>query len=259
MRTARIVTTSWDDGDPFDLKVAELLHARSIPGTFYVSIVGHDGRKTLEPAQLRAVASGGFEIGAHGVSHSVLTRLSLKELAPEVRVCRAKLEDILGARVQMFSYPKGKHNAQVIKQLKDSGYRGARTVHMLRQRLDFDPFLMPTSLLAVPALKKLYVRNLLRSRNSRGLLDYLTQFICLDSWVTLGKVLFDQVLKEGGVWHLHGHSWEIEELGLWDDLKQMLDYVSNREGVTYVSNHDVLNFLPSNNAPVLVNQPLPLK
>ena len=257
MRTARIVTTSWDDGDPFDLKVAELLRARSLPGTFYVPIVGYDGRITLEPAELRSLGSEGFEIGAHGVSHNVLTALSPKELVREVRVCRTRLEDILGAPVQMFSYPKGKHNPKVIKQVKDAGYTGARTTHMLRQRLDFDPFLMPTSLLAVPALKKLYVKNLLRGRNSKGLLDYLTQFIRLDSWVTIGKALFDQVLKEGGVWHLHGHSWEIEQLGLWDELKQMLDYVSNREGVTYVSNRGVLNFLPANKAPVLVNHRIP--
>jgi peptidoglycan-N-acetylglucosamine deacetylase len=257
MRTARIVTTSWDDGDPFDLKVAELLRARSLPGTFYVPIVGYDGRKTLEPAELRSLVSGEFEIGAHGVSHNVLTALSPKELVREVRVCRTRLEDILSAPIQMFSYPKGKHNAKVVKQVKDAGYTGARTTHMLRQSLDFDPFLMPTSLLAAPALKKIYVRNLLRGRNSRGLLDYLTQFIHLDNWVTLGKALFDQVLKEGGVWHLCGHSWEIEDLGLWDELKEMLDYVSNREGVTYVSNRGALNFLPANKAPVLVNHRIP--
>jgi hypothetical protein len=35
----------------------------------------------------------------------------------------------------------------------------------------------------------------------------------------MGKILFDRVLKEGGVWHLFGHSWQIEEMGLWDDLK----------------------------------------
>jgi len=253
VRTARIVTTSWDDGDPFDLKVAEHLRARNLPGTFYVTTAGYDGREPLEPAELRTLASGGFEIGAHGVSHSILTALSPKELVREVRVCRTTLEDILGVPVPMFGYPKGRHNAKVIKQLKDAGYTGARTIHMLRQRLDFDPFLMPTSLLAVPALKKLYVKNLLRSGNSRGLLDYLTQFIRLDSWVTLGKALFDQVLNEGGVWHLHGHSWEIEELGLWDELKQMLDYVSNREGVTYASNRGVLNFLPADRAPVSAN------
>jgi peptidoglycan-N-acetylglucosamine deacetylase len=153
----------------------------------------------------------------------------------------------------MFSYPKGKYNAKVIKQVKEAGYKGARTSHMLRQRMDFDPFLMPTSLLANAALIKLYVKNLVKGRNARGLLDYLTRFIRRDGWVSIGKALFDQVLKEDGVWHLYGHSWEIEELGLWDEVRQMLDYVSNRDGVVYVSNCDVLNFLPANKAPVLGN------
>ena len=68
MPRLRIVTTSWDDGDPQDLRVAELLDSRGLKGTFYVPIIGYDGRRILEPAELRSLASGGFEIGAHGVS-----------------------------------------------------------------------------------------------------------------------------------------------------------------------------------------------
>ena len=78
-----------------------------------------------------------------------------------------------------------------------------------------------------------------------GLFDYVTQFIRLDSWVSMGKILFDRVLKEGGVWHLYGHSWQIEEMGLWDDLKEMLDYVSNRGGVAYMPNRGLLELLPT--------------
>ena len=44
---------------------------------------------------------------------------------------------------------------------------------------------------------------------------------------------------------MHGHSWLIEELCLWNDVKRMLDYVSGREGVLYVSSLDLLKFLPS--------------
>ena len=41
MPLTRIVTTSWDDGDPSDLRVAELLAARKLPGTFYIPVKGH--------------------------------------------------------------------------------------------------------------------------------------------------------------------------------------------------------------------------
>ena len=42
-----------------------------------------------------------------------------------------------------------------------------------------------------------------------------------------------------------GHSWLIEDRSLRNDVKRMLDYVSGREGVLYVSNLDLVKFLPS--------------
>jgi len=198
----------------------------------------------MEPAELRSLRSGGFEIGAHGVSLNVLTELSPKDRVRELRICKSGLEDTLGEPVQMLCYPKGRFNRGVIRHVKEAGYIGARTTRMLRQGLDFDPFQMPTSLQAYPNLGKMYAKNLIKARNIRGLFDYVTQLVCLDSWVSMGKILFDRVLKEGGVWHLFGHSWQIEEMGLWDDLKEILDYVCGRDGVLYVTNADVLTFLP---------------
>jgi len=239
-----IVTTSWDDGDPLGLRVAELLRARHLPGTFYFPFIDYDGRRTLTPDHLRSLASEGFEVGGHAMSHNVLPQLSSKEIAREVGVCKDRLEDILGKQVRMFCYPKGRFNAAVVRHVKHAGYEGARTTRMFRQGLDFSPFRMPTSLLAYPNTRMQHTKNLVRGRNIRGLLPYVTRFIWCDSWVSIGKILFDRVLKGGGVWHLYGHSWQIEEMGLWDDLKEILDYVCGRDGVLYVTNADVLTFLP---------------
>ena len=52
------------------------------------------------------------------------------------------------------------------------------------------------------------------------------------------------MLLEGGVWHLYGHSWEIQELGLWDQLGDLLDYVAHRPGVVYATNGDVSELMP---------------
>jgi peptidoglycan/xylan/chitin deacetylase (PgdA/CDA1 family) len=245
MGKARIVTTSWDDGDPNDLKVAELLHSRGLTGTFYVPISSFNGGKILEDAELRSLRAGGFEIGAHGVTHTVLTQLSPGQLVREVRVCKRRLEDVLSGPVEMFCYPKGKHNAKVIKQVKQAGYRGARTARMLSQHLSFNPYQMPTSLLAEPRSKECFTKNLARALNVKGLYEYLTHYMHLDSWVAIGKTLFDQVMREGGVWHLYGHSGTIAGRGLWGDLEEMLDYVSHRESVAYLPNCDVLNYLPT--------------
>jgi peptidoglycan/xylan/chitin deacetylase (PgdA/CDA1 family) len=236
-----------------------LLRAGGLAGTFHVPLIGYDGCRTFDPGHLKSLAYEGFEIGAHGTSHNALPHLGPKEIAHEVRISKSCLEEMLGQRVRMFCYPKGRFNVSVIAHVKQAGYEGVRTTRMLRQKLDFDPFQMPTSLLAYPKQWKLYARILVRGQNLRRLFNYLTQFIRARSGLAIGDVLFDQVLKEGEVWQLHGHSWEIEELGLWDEVRQMLDYVSNREGVTYVSNGGVLNFLPANRAPVLGNHRIPSK
>jgi hypothetical protein len=99
---------------------------------------------------------------------------------------------------------------------------------------------MPTTLQVYRHKRSTYIKNIVRAGNLRRLCDYLIRFRASESWVEIGKRLFDRVLRQGGVWHLVGHSWEVDQLGLWDQLGEMLDYVSGRERVLYLSNYDVL-------------------
>jgi peptidoglycan/xylan/chitin deacetylase (PgdA/CDA1 family) len=234
----RIVTTSWDDGNPKDLRIADLLHARGIGGTFYVPF-SHEGYQVLNGSDLRFLKREGFEIGGHGLSHLTLPRLPTQEIDREVRGCKEKLEDVLGEPVDSFCYPRGRFNRRVQHCLRTAGYQRARTVRMLAISTDFDPFEMPTTVQVYPHARSTYVKNLVKARNIVGLCRYALQCRRLDSWVDLGRRLFDSVLKDGGIWHLYGHSWDIEELGLWGDLQELLDYVSKRSGVAYMSNGDV--------------------
>jgi peptidoglycan/xylan/chitin deacetylase (PgdA/CDA1 family) len=235
-----IVTTSWDDGDPRDLRIAEMLQSRGVCGTFYVPIIGYNGGPTLSPVESRLLAVQGFEIAAHGMSHHTLPKFRGKELKREVSVCKARLEDVLGEAVRMFSYPKGRYSSRVVTALKDAGYEGARTTHMMACDLRFDSFEMPTTLQVFPHTRSIYIKNIVRAGNLHRLCDYVIRFHELESWVELGKRLFDRVLKEGGVWHLVGHSWEIEQMGLWDQLREILDYVSGHDRALYVTNHGLL-------------------
>jgi peptidoglycan-N-acetylglucosamine deacetylase len=240
MEQPRIVTTSWDDGDRLDLRLAEILHSRGMRGTFYIPITPYLGRPPLRPAELRELSSGGFEIGAHGLSHKFLWKLSPPELAAEIDPCKPALEDILGSEVRMFCYPRGRYDANTVRFLKQAGYGGARTVRMLATRSDFDPFEMPTTVQAAPNPRFSYVKNVARAQKMEGLQTFLAQMTRLGDWVELGKKLFDSVLQNGGIWHLWGHSWEIEERNGWHHLEEILDYVSKREGVTYVSNRELI-------------------
>jgi peptidoglycan/xylan/chitin deacetylase (PgdA/CDA1 family) len=237
-RERTIVTTSWDDGDYADLKLAELLMSRGIRGTFYVPITYRE--RPLSESQLRDLASEGFEIGAHGFSHKPLWRLPPPELDQEVGPCKSILEDIIGSEVRMFCYPCGRYDANVVHALQKAGYWGARTVRMLATRPAFNPFEMPTTLQIFPHPHFTYLANVARTRRLESLQTYLVQRSRLGSWLQLGKRLFDEVLEKGGIWHLYGHSWEIEKLGLWGELREILDYVGRREGVTYVPNCELV-------------------
>jgi len=234
--TPRVVTTSWDDGDRLDLKLAETLRSRGIPGTFYIPVRPYLGHPALTPAELRALHSEGFEIGAHTVTHKHLWKLPAAELAEEINPCKPFLEDILGTKVRMFCYPRGRYDGNVVRAVQKAGYWGARTVRMLATRAKFDPFEMPTTVQAVPHGVFSYVKNVARARKLEGVRVFSSQMAHLGNWVELGKRLFDSVLEQGGVWHLWGHSWEIEEHGLWKELEEVLDYVGRRKGVTYVPN-----------------------
>lgn len=231
-----VVTTSWDDGCRTDLKIAEILEDRCLAGTFYVPITPYNGLAPLTNADLRSLSQSGFEIGAHGFSHKLLWGLSREELGKEIDPCRPILEDILGTQVKMFCYPRGRYDSKAVQAIKAAGYLGARTVGMLATHTEFNRYEMPTTLQAAPNSRFSYLKNILRARAVTRAHVCVTQWKNLGDWVALGKTLFESILDRGGVWHLYGHSWEIDEWNLWDSLKQILDYVARREEVTYIPN-----------------------
>ena len=186
----RIVTTSWDDGDPCDVRIAELLRSRGIAGTFYIPMLGYSNKTTLATSDLRALSSEGFEIGAHSVSHNSLTALSEEQLGHEVSSCKQTLEQTVGKEVSMFCYPNGRYNHRVIREVRRAGYKGARTTWMLSTSTDFRPFEMPTTLQAFPHPRTGYLRDLGRAKNLHGLWKFTTELSRFESWIDLGKKTF---------------------------------------------------------------------
>lgn len=51
--------------------------------------------------------SGIIEIGAHTISHEILTNLSVKEASQEIEGAKAIIESKMNIRVDMFAYPNG--------------------------------------------------------------------------------------------------------------------------------------------------------
>lgn len=238
-----VVTTSWDDGDRSDLRVAEMLLAHGLAGTFYVPLEPFRAGHELNVQEIRDLAAGSFEIGGHTVSHRSLTELTHKERAREVLECKRILEDRLGSEIKSFCYPNGKLNRETVRCVEEAGYQGARTTRMLRSSFEFPRFEMPTTLQAFPHPALAYLRNTIKGRNLGGLVGFALRLHRDRGWVELGKLLFDQVLEDGGFWHLYGHSWELESLNLWGQLEDLLSHVARRPDVHYVTNAGVFEVL----------------
>jgi hypothetical protein len=68
------------------------------------------------------------------------------------------------------------------------------------------------------------------------------------NWDTLAMDLFDRVASDGGVFHLWGHSWEIEARRDWRRLERVLDHISGRSQATYISNGALAKGMPATEA-----------
>lgn len=223
----QIVTTSWDDGSIFDLKVAELLNKYGVKGTFYIpkSLFAHP----LEKHDILALDKH-FEVGAHTLNHIDLTKVPLSEAKKEIKGSKAYLEDLLGHSVPMFCYPFGGYNQDIKRIVKDSGFVAARTVKRGSLNLPFDPYeWQVTSYLARGSPYVVLNGWQKISLSIKGLLD----------WEIRAKLLFDRFLKYGGVYHIWGHSLGFETELQWDKFEGILSYISNKKGVCYLTNGEI--------------------
>lgn len=235
-----IVTTSWDDGDPMDLKLAELLLEFGIKGTFYVAPCNRE-RAVIGASELRDLSKY-FEIGAHTLTHPDLRSLNDSELDKELSGSKSELENVLGTPVSMFCYPKGMYNRRVRRAVVSAGFLGARTTKEFYLTPGSDEWQIYTTIMACPLQPLVRLRHELRTGNYHGLKVLWQKGIGL-SWAELAYVLFEEVLEHGGIWHLWGHSWEIEEYDVWDGLKALLIKVAHRECVSYLTNAQVVSNL----------------
>lgn len=62
----------------------------------------------LTSKQVQALHSGGVGIGAHTVSHPILSMLTRDEAEAEIVAGRQQLENLLDHRVSLFAYPNGR-------------------------------------------------------------------------------------------------------------------------------------------------------
>jgi peptidoglycan/xylan/chitin deacetylase (PgdA/CDA1 family) len=218
-----IITTSWDDGNPLDLKLAELLKKYDVPATFYIPIV-YEKRGCMTPQQVREIAQS-FDVGGHSYHHIRLHKIPFNEAEKEVAEGKKGLEEIIGREVFSFAYPYGNFNGNLMGIVKRANFIGARTVMLLSREIK-EPFAMATMVNARNWWFTHYILHSLAAQDLNLFLFVLRNNLSFKNWDRIALSTLDFVVNNGGVWHLWGHSWEIEENSDWDRLESVLNAIS---------------------------------
>lgn len=106
-----------------------------------------DSHRWMDVDQLRALAAQpGVEIGAHTVTHPLLARLDAATQWAEIDGAATALQDLLGRRPHLFSYPHGSpdaFDAVTVGLTRDAGFSRACTAIGGLARPDGDPLRVP--------------------------------------------------------------------------------------------------------------------
>lgn len=75
--------------------------------------------------QVEEMSNNGIEFGSHGSAHLPLTSISLKECNDEVVKSKSSIEKRTNKEVQGFCYPYGAYNTDILRAVREAGYRYA--------------------------------------------------------------------------------------------------------------------------------------
>jgi peptidoglycan/xylan/chitin deacetylase (PgdA/CDA1 family) len=108
-----------------------------------------DDALMLTPAMLVALDSNNVEIGAHTVSHPILTSLDDESARFEITAGKTQLEHLIGKPVRLFAYPNGKvgkdFDARHVEMVRQAGFTAAFTTAVGAITGDQDRFQLPRS------------------------------------------------------------------------------------------------------------------
>ena len=232
-----IVTTSWDDGHPADLRIAALLAKYGVAGTFYVPNRNAEGRPVMVESEIREVSQS-FEIGGHSRDHVVLPRLPQDEVLAQVTENKVWLEQLLARSVTGFCYVQGRHSPMVASVVRAAGYSYARTATSFRRTPGRDPFLIPATIQLMPHSNASTIRHLLRRGPSPERLGLALRAMRHGDLVRRIDTVIDACRATPSLFHLWGHSWELEAYGLWSQFEDALARLAGLgEEALFLDNH----------------------
>jgi peptidoglycan/xylan/chitin deacetylase (PgdA/CDA1 family) len=107
--------------------VLPVLRRHGMTATFFVITGRLGGDEYLTKEDVRRLEAAGMDIGGHTSSHRDLTTVPQTELQRETAGSRRNLARILRHPVYFFAYPFGRYDANVVAEVRRSGYSVAFT------------------------------------------------------------------------------------------------------------------------------------
>jgi hypothetical protein len=239
-----IITTSWDDGHSLDVRIAGLLEKYNLKGTFYVPVKNKE-HSVMSATTLSDIAKK-HEIGGHTVHHIYLNTLGKDDANYEISECKSILENQLGRKVNAFCYPGGKYSQRDIDLVKNAGFLFGRTTKLLHTSSIIHQDLMDTTVQAYNHSSIVLMAHCLKNSFLQPVIKNQLFYKENKNFRKLTENILNRILSTGGVFHLWGHSWEIEQFGLWDELEMVFKILAFQDNISYLNNTECWKLLTDN-------------
>lgn len=225
----KALTFSYDDGQDFDRRLAELLRSHGMKGTFHlnsgrlgvrreqkVKKLGlHSDYEAFVGAEEIKEVYAGHEVACHGVQHRNLFTVTREQMVLEIQEDRKALEKITGGLVQGMSYAYGHYNQEIMDTARSLGIKYSRTVE------DTKAFFPPMDFMAWHPT----------CHHGNGLLELGDRFIDVPGYYELPLMY---------VW---GHSFEFGWLNDWSVIEAFVDKMAGKSDIWYATNMEICDYV----------------
>ena len=210
----RIVTFSYDDGHPNDVRLIELFDKYGVKGTFHLNSKTISTYSDDKLAEIKERYKN-HEISCHTVSHGWPARIPMPSLVGEIMENRKVLEKIAGYPVIGMSYPSGSFSDDAVAVHRACGIVYSRTT------LSTGKFLLPEDFLRWHP-----------TCHHKDALPLCENFLAdIDSQWTFP------------LFYIWGHSHELKTEENWAHIEAILKALSNNEKIWYATNIEIYNYM----------------
>jgi peptidoglycan/xylan/chitin deacetylase (PgdA/CDA1 family) len=217
------ISFSWDDGAVEDFKIAELSAKYRIPGMFFIPEKNPE-RAVISAKQIVELRQSGFEIGAHTQSHVYLTKIAPDLVHQELSNGKTYLETVLSEEIKHFCLPGGFYNKAILSQAQRM-FASVRTADTgnIKYSGKNPALIKPTFHFYDRGVKSLLFNSLKHS-------PLLFQFVLKHrnkNYFEILKSFIDYLATQNADYQIMiwGHSWEIEQFGLWPKLEAFISFL----------------------------------